>query len=219
MDKIIEFKNMVCAIFNVIANDDKEQIDNLLIAQLNDVSYKAIRKKGVQKQLDARAIKNETLFKKLDQQLETSVSQMDFDKLAQTHKALLESLGQCPLSMNDALELIQNRDCMCLGLEIARSQATISDPSKLVIRNVYPVFMSLDSFLESSIYHLKLNQDASGGFDLKNQAKLAIGAGRESISGILPLYLFKEHWDVARRKIQPVYGFMCTLDPLGYAAA
>lgn len=49
MDKIIEFKNMVCAIFNVIANDDKEQIDNLLIAQLNDVSYKAIRKKGVQK--------------------------------------------------------------------------------------------------------------------------------------------------------------------------
>ena len=61
--------------------------------------------------------------------------------------------------------------------------------------------MSLDSFLESSIYHLKLNEDASGGFDLKNQAKLAVGAGRESVSGILPLYLFKEHWDVARRKI------------------
>ena len=66
MDKIVEFKNMVCAIYNVMANDDKEQIDNLLIAQLNDVSYKAIRKRGVQKTLDARAIKNETLLKKLE---------------------------------------------------------------------------------------------------------------------------------------------------------
>ena len=66
MDKIVEFKNMVCAIYNVMANDDKGQIDNLLIAQLNDVSYKAIRKRGVQKTLDARAIKNETLLKKLE---------------------------------------------------------------------------------------------------------------------------------------------------------
>ena len=56
---------------------------------------------------------------------------------------------------------------MCLGLSIARSEATIGDPTKLVIKEVYPVYMSLDSFLESSIYNLKMNQDAAGGFDLK----------------------------------------------------
>ena len=107
---------------------------------------------------------------------------------------------------------------MCVGLEISRSEATISDPSKLIIREVCPAFISLDSFLESSIYNLKCNQDASGGFDYEKQGELAIGAGRESISGVLPLFLFKEHWEIAKRKIQPLLGFMCTLDPLGYAS-
>lgn len=30
--------------------------------------------------------------------------------------------------------------------------------------------------------------------------------------------LFKEHWAIARRKMQPLLGFMCTLDVLGYSA-
>ena len=64
-----------------------------------------------------------------------------------------------------------------------------------------PVYISLDSFLESSIYNLKMNQDAAGGFDLKQEGKLAVGAGREEISGVLPLYLFNEHWEIAKRKV------------------
>ena len=96
---------------------------------------------------------------------------------------------------------MENKDCMCIGLSIARSQATISDPTKLVIKDVFPVYMSLDSFLESSIFNLKMNQDASGGFDLKEEGKLAVGAGRENISGVIPLYLFREHWELAKRKV------------------
>ena len=65
----------------------------------------------------------------------------------------------------DALDCLKAKDCMCIGLEISRSEATISDPSKLVIHDVHPTFISLDSFLESSIFNLKCNQDASGGFD------------------------------------------------------
>lgn len=75
------------------------------------------------------------------------------------------------------------------------------DPTKLVIKKIVSTFMSVDSFMDSSIYNLKKNQDAAGGFDYKNEAKLAIGMSRESISGILPLFLFKEHWEIARRKI------------------
>ena len=57
------------------------------------------------------------------------------------------------------------KDCMCVGLDISRSEACISDPSKLIIKQVYTSFIGLDSFLESSIYNLKLNQDSHGGFD------------------------------------------------------
>lgn len=49
------------------------------------------------------------------------------------------------------------------------------------------------------------------------KAKLAIGASRENINGVMPLYLFSEHWSIAKRQIQPVFGMMCTLDIMGYS--
>jgi len=128
-------------------------------------------------------------------------------------------LGQCPISQCGVVDLMRNKDCMCLGLAIKRSEATISDPTKLIIANVYPVYMSLDSFLESAIYNLKLNQDAAGNFDIRDEAgKLAVGAGREELTGLMPLYLFPEHWELAKRKAQSLFGFMCTLEPLGYTS-
>lgn len=49
-----------------MAKDSSERLDNLLVAQLNDLAYKAIRKTGNRKRLDERTIKNEENFKKLD---------------------------------------------------------------------------------------------------------------------------------------------------------
>jgi hypothetical protein len=76
--------------------------------------------------------------------------------------------------------------------------------------------MSLDSFMDSSIFNLRKNENASGEFDFANQGQLAIGAGNESITGLMPLFLFPEHWEIAKRKLGPLFGFMCTLDPMGY---
>ena len=36
---------------------------------------------------------------------------------------------------------------------------------------------------------------------------------------MLPLFLFKEHWQVARRKLGPIFGFMCTNDIMGYVTS
>ena len=65
-----------------MSKDTQERIDNLLIAQLNDVAYRAIRKTGVQKKLDERAIKNDEYFKKMDLQLKSAHKKIDFDKVA-----------------------------------------------------------------------------------------------------------------------------------------
>lgn len=46
-----------------------------------------------------------------------------------------------------------------------------------------------------------------------------MGVGRENVSGVIPLFLFKEHWEIARRKAPPIYGFLCTLDIMGYASS
>lgn len=46
---------------------------------------------------------------------------------------------------------------MCIGLSISRSEACINDPSKLIIHEIIPTFMSIDSFIDSSIFKLKKN--------------------------------------------------------------
>ena len=65
METFIAFKYQVAAVFSVMAQDSYEKLDNLLLAQLNDLAYKAIRKTGIRKRLDERTIKNEEFFKKL----------------------------------------------------------------------------------------------------------------------------------------------------------
>ena len=64
-----------------MANDTKDSIDNVLIAQLNDLAYKSIRKTSVRKRLDDRTIRNEEYFKKLEASLEEVHSQIDFGKV------------------------------------------------------------------------------------------------------------------------------------------
>jgi hypothetical protein len=41
---------------------------------------------------------------------------------------------------------------MCLGLDVGRSEAAVADPSKLVIKDIIPTFMTADSFLDSSAF-------------------------------------------------------------------
>ena len=127
-------------------------------------------------------------------------------------------MASCPLSCNDLIEAMEIGDCMCLGLDVGRSEACIADPTRLVIKNIVPTFMTADSFLDSSVFNLSRDQEAHGGFDPRTQGKLAEGVGRENITGVLPLFCFKEHWEIARRKAPSIYGFMCTLDVMGYAS-
>jgi len=53
---------------------------------------------------------------------------------------------------------------MCLGLDIARSEACIADPSRLVIKDIIPTFMTADSFLDSAVFNLRKDSEAHGGF-------------------------------------------------------
>lgn len=81
MESFLKFKQQTAQVYRIMGSDTQENIDNLLIAQLNDVAYKAIRKVGVQKKLDERAIKNDTTFKKLDAELDAIHKKIDFDKV------------------------------------------------------------------------------------------------------------------------------------------
>jgi hypothetical protein len=57
---------------------------------------------------------------------------------------------------------------MCLGLDVGRSEACIADPTRLVIKDIIPTFMTADSFLDSSVFTLNKDGNAHGGFDVHN---------------------------------------------------
>ena len=52
MEEYLDFKRQIIAVFNFMKQDKQEYFNNALLAQLNDVAYKAIRKASLQKRLD-----------------------------------------------------------------------------------------------------------------------------------------------------------------------
>jgi hypothetical protein len=87
----------------------------------------------------------------------------------------------------------------------------------LKIEDIFPTYISVDGFLESAKFKIEGNALATGGFN-EAEGELALGLGMEHITGIMPLYLFKEHWYLCKKKIQPVLALMCTLDVMGYSS-
>lgn len=125
MELALECKKEVAQVLEIIRSSLTTQMTNLQIAQLNDCAYKAIRKVGVQKKLDERAIKNESYFKVNDKKLENLVAGLNAEKIRVNHQQIINEIGSCPMSLSDTVELMENKDCMCLALQISRSEATI----------------------------------------------------------------------------------------------
>jgi hypothetical protein len=64
---------------------------------------------------------------------------------------------------------MQQGDCMSVALKISRCEGTIGDPSLLKIHDIYPTFLSIDSFLQSAQLKIKNNKLAHGGFKSSNE--------------------------------------------------
>ena len=47
INEIVDFNKKIREIMSILAGDKSEQIDNVLVAQLNDVAYKTIKHGGV----------------------------------------------------------------------------------------------------------------------------------------------------------------------------
>ena len=104
------------------------------------------------------------------------------------------------------IEAMQAGDCFGIGLIIQRPESAIADPSRVIVHDIVPTYLTVDTFLESAKFKLMNNQgqaqNVHGGFkgndsEVKD-AQIALGVGRENITGLLPLYLFNEHWQIAK---------------------
>ena len=160
-----------------------------------------------------------TKFKINDEKVKELISSFNFPELEAKHKELSEKVGNCYLSTLSIFEAMKEGDCLCLALDVVRSEAAIADPTKLVIKQIIPNFLTASAFIDAATFAVGNNPEATGGFDKNADRTMIVGANRENITGCIPLYFFKEHGRIAKLQQEKVFGFLCTLDPLGYTAA
>lgn len=200
------------------------------------------------------AKKNGEYYKKIDKEAKAVRSKMNIDLVKEQYKELDTVLGKCPVTDQSIGEMIDQTDCMSIGLIVRRPEAAIADPSRLIIDDIVPTYFSTKAFMDAANDKLeKDGQDAIGGFKQKKentqnkpkpsseeelkkfaeeeQAKADAFAeleekqaeafilqvkDDEKITGALPLYLGAEHWQMARRRMPPLFGLMSTLDQDGF---
>lgn len=197
-----------------LSNAYTSTIDNEAIAKFNALAYETIDKRSIKLKLDVRAMENVEKFEKIDDIIEKEIKKIDFKSLK-----LDDCNGQCIISCMDYIDLLMNKDCLCIALDIERPEAAIMDPTRVIIKNIHSTMISAESFFSSVQFALtKSNNpvDCHGGFGKSYDAKILKGQSRENITGILPLYINSAHWSIARQKMKSIMGWMCTLNILGY---
>ena len=187
-----------------------EYMNNDFIASLNQMAYEGVRGGAMQRKLDSRAMANQEKFIELKKQIEDYTSKLDMKKIKEDNAEVNDKIGYCFLTTKNVFECMEDNDCICICLDVRRSEACIADPTKLVVKSIIPYFLSADSFIEAAQFALASDKEAHGGFDKNSEAKILTGVGRESITGALPLYLFKEHFNLAKMKVPQILGLMCT---------
>lgn len=214
---LFETKDLVTEFYSKLKDFQSGLINNDKVAALNALAYRKVTKKGLQRKLDARTQNNVGVINKVYDTVKDITSKLDYNDLTQKYAKLAEQIGSCVYSANNFIEALKEDDCLCLTFDVGRSQAAIMDPTQIVIKDIFPTVMTVQSFMFSAEYALKANSEAHGGFDKGAQGEIIKGVARESITGVLPLYICPENWKVAKQLMKPALGWTVTLDPLGYA--
>ncbi|EAR84223.1 von willebrand factor type A domain protein (macronuclear) [Tetrahymena thermophila SB210] len=202
---------------DIVSKLSTSTISTIEIALLNQLAYPTITNRLFAKRLEKRkgaSIQQfndyEILKEKYLQEFQSKEQQLSKD-LSQ----LSQEIGVCFLSCQDITESILNKDCLCVTFSVTRSELAIVRPESLKIKAVQPSIISAKSFIDCIKYSLDISLENSGSFN-KQQGNIVQGMMREVINAAMPLYIHKEHWNMAKLWLEPILGWVVTLDPLGY---
>ena len=89
----------------------------------------------------------------------------------------------------NTIDAMQDSDCMCISLSVARPESAIADPTKLIVKDVFPTYITADTFcsppnLTSTKKVIKHTEDLSVKID---QDKVVLNLLWELLEKILLL--------------------------------
>ncbi|KAF9433250.1 hypothetical protein BGZ76_009693 [Entomortierella beljakovae] len=193
-------------------------ISNTSLATFNSLAYGQVNEAKLKAKLDSRAGKNTNLFSDLDEKVAAIVAGIDLDTMeaAESQNTLKELT--CAISTNSYIDALRDGDCLCMTLDVSRGAGAIADPSQLVIKSIFPSFLTSSMFTSALEHSLSVDipENVHGGFNRNTDASIVPGVAQESITAVLPLYINENHWKVARLRLKPILGYVVTLDATGY---
>ncbi|PKK71641.1 hypothetical protein RhiirC2_744260 [Rhizophagus irregularis] len=221
IQQCMDAKGTILQFKDILSEALKGTLTNQKIADFNNLAYKNITKQRLKKKLDDRAIRNVEKMEEVEKKIEEIVSKIDFVELENQESEDNLQTYTCTISTDNYIEVMKEGECMCLTLDVGRSEAAIADPSQISIKKINQTLMSSGAFLNSVTFALNDKssvESVHGGFQKESiSASIFKGLARENITGILPLYINEKHWSIAREKIKPIMGYLVTLDIFGYA--
>ncbi|CAG8479656.1 4808_t:CDS:2 [Racocetra persica] len=223
IQQIMEVKPVMHQFKNLLSEALKGTLTNEKIASFNDLAYKNITKQRLRNKLGDRAIKNIDLMEESEKKIEELVKSIDFDELDSQESEDNKAKFTCLITTDNYIEAMKGGECICLALDVARSQAAIADPSLINIKAINQTFLSSGAFLDSVRFALNESYDAEdvhGGFKPASFiASIVHGVANENITGVFPLYINEKHWSIAKERMKPIFGYLTTLDMFGYSYA
>ena len=191
--------------------------------ELKSLSYCNITKKKFSKHLDQRAAKNELNFLSNFSKLKEMINS-EIDKINELDAN--DFPDYCYLTQTNYKDLLKNQDCLGLCLQMTRGgEVVIVDPNFIKIEEIgYSSFVSLNSMFMALKYFLDRNQSETeilnvhGGFLRNFKSHFLGGTHRSTYNAMIPLYINDFHWKIARLLLQPLFGYLVTLNIDGYAS-
>ncbi|CAF1134315.1 unnamed protein product [Rotaria sordida] len=204
------------------------------LAKMNDLRYAdKFSKSSRQRRMDQRAVRNQANLQLIDKKL----NELKFNEdTAFTNVDLMTftcclTLNTCRDMMIDSLD-----DIMGVGLVVERQEHVVDAPTLISVKHVSVTILSRSACDDAIKMKLNIGDAAQlhGGFISSkttapvtstnlnqqklnnNQSEFTRGVAAEPINTFLPLYICDAHFERVQIMLEPILGYIFTLDIAGY---
>ena len=191
-------------------------------------------KSSRQRRMDQRAVRNQSNLRMID----TKLNELKFDASTAFNQVDLATFTCC-LTLNNCQDMMTDSrdDIMGVGLVVERQEHVVDAPTLITVKNVSVTILSR-SACDDAI-RMKINIDDAarlhGGFIASKTnlpttssriaqrqaannepSEFTRGVAAESINTFLPLYICDAHFERVKIMLEPMLGYLFTLDISGY---
>jgi uncharacterized protein with von Willebrand factor type A (vWA) domain len=209
-------------LFNKIkAGQVKEEVKLRLKALKHKATFTNM---NAQKKLDLRVNTNTEYFRNTD--INGILKGYYDNDITQDKWNQMKTIGdtwKCCYTFDNFYQMMRKShdNIMCIGIMVDRTEDAIENPSQgLKLVNVSNTIISYDAYIElltkTREEQLISGDDIYGDFSKTNNAYCIVGATREKINAVIPLYIDEEHMKRIRILEGIWLGHMYTLNSFGY---